>query len=633
VVNLKGVTFTTCPKYDDSWLIRAGSIVLDTGTQIGTARDARIDFMGVPLLYSPWLSFPLDTGRKSGFLFPTVGNTSSSGVQLSLPYYFNIAPNMDFTFEPTEYSKRGPDLGGDYRLLTSRQHGELQWNYLPWDSVYGASRSRVQLNDVAELPLDSRLTLNAENVSDPLYFQNFAQSPQGTSTAFLNRSALLSYRDEHWQVGAQAQQYQTIDYTLPVDDRPYARVPQLAVASRYTYDDFLHYGFDSEVVNFQHAAGAIGPQGWREDVMPQASLDFTGAGYFLRPAFAWRLTAYQLDDLLPGEVHAPSRSLPLASVDSGLVFEKPTGSRNQRTLTLEPRVQYLYVPYRNQDQLPVFDTAVPDLTPVQLFSTNRYVGPDRVSDANQVSVGVTSRLLDAVDGRQFLAATIGQTYYFSMPRVTLPGETPITDKRSDFVAQLAVTAFQHWSADMGVQWDPQTGGSERTLVNLQYKPAPDAVINLAYRYQRFTQPPEYVQGIVPIACVQVGSPQPPPAPGQPPMELPTCASQGYDQVDFSAGWPIRRNWTVFVRDVYSLRDSKELERFLGLEYRSCCWRLRLGARRYVSSFSGSQDTGIWLQLELAGLAGVGSASDASVSEEIRGYTPPGATTQRPGASY
>src|SRR5215469_305718 len=514
IVNLKGVTFTTCPKYDDSWLIRAGSIVLDTGTQVGTARGARIDFMGVPLLYSPWLSFPLDTGRKSGFLFPTIGNTSSSGAQLSLPYYFNIAPNQDFTFEPTLYSKRGADLGGDYRLLNSWQRGELQWNYLPYDSVYGASRSRVQLNDVAELPRDYRLTLDAQNVSDSLYFQNFAQSPEGTSTAFLNRSALLSYRDEHWLLNAQAQQYQTIDDTLPVDDRPYARVPQLVLGSRYSYD-FLRYGFDSEVVNFQHAAGAIGPEGWREDLMPQASLDFTGAGYFLRPALAWRYTAYQLDELLPGEVHAPSRSLPLASVDTGLLFEKATGSRNQRTLTLEPRVLYLYVPYRNQDQLPVFDTAIPDLTPVQLFSTNRYVGPDRVSDANQASVGVTSRLLDAGDGRQFLAATIGQTYYFSTPRVTLPGETPITGKRSDFVAQLSVAAFQHWSANMGVQWDPNQG-SERTLVNLQYKPAPDAVINLAYRYMRFTQPPEDVQGIVPIQCVPFGSPQPPAAPGQPP---------------------------------------------------------------------------------------------------------------------
>jgi LPS-assembly protein len=631
VLSLRGVTFTTCPLHNDAWLIKAESIVLDTRTEIGTGRDAKVDFMGVPLIYLPWMSFPLDTERKSGFLFPTVGNTSSSGVQLSTPYYFNLAPNMDFTFEPTIYTKRGADLGGDFRYLTVESRGELQWNYLPDDSVFGGTRSRVQFNDVSELPHDLRLTIDAQNVSDPLYFQDFSQTPEGTSTAFLDRSAILSYRDDHWQIDGQAQQYQTIDDTLPVDDRPYARVPRLAAASRYSYDDILLYGFDSEVVNFQHAAGAIGPEGWREDLMPQASLDFTGAGYFLRPALAWRLTAYQLDELLPGEVHAPSRSLPLASVDSGLVFEKPTGSRNQRTLTLEPRLLYLYVPYRNQNQLPVFDTALPDLTPLQLFSTNRYVGADRVSDANQMSAGVTSRLLDAVDGREFLTATIGQTYYFQTPRVMLPEETPVTGKRSDFVAQVAVTAFQNWSADIAEQWDAQTGTSERTMVNLQYKPAPDAVVNLAYRYERFTQVPEYVQGIVPITCLPVGSPlPPPPAPGQPPPELPTCDNQGFDQVDASAAWPIRRNWTVFLRDVYSIKDSKELERFFGFEYRSCCWRLRLGARRYVSSFTGAQDTGVWLQLELAGLAGVGSASDTSLTEEIRGYTPPGAYGQRLG---
>jgi LPS-assembly protein len=631
IVRLQGVTFTTCPLPNNSWLIKADSIELDTNTHIGTGRDARVDFMGVPLVYLPWMSFPLDNERKSGFLFPVIGNTSSSGVQLSTPYYFNIRPNMDFTFEPTLYSKRGIDLGGDFRFLTAQQHGELQWNYLPDDMVFGGSRNRIQLNDVAELPAQLRLTLDAQSVSDTLFFQDLSQSPQGTSTAFLNRSALLSYRDDHWRIDGQAQQYQTIDDTLPVDDRPYARVPQLFVGSRYGYADHLHYGFDSEVVNFQHAAGAVGPNGWREDLMPQGSLDFSGAGYFLRPALAWRFTAYQLDDLLAGETHAPTRNLPLASVDSGLQFEKRTGSRLQRTLTLEPRLMYLYVPFRNQQQLPVFDTAIPDLNPTQLFSTNRYVGPDRVSDANQVSIGLTSRLLDAADGRQFLAATIGQTYYFETPRVTLPQEAAPSGRRSDFVAQLSVSAFQNWTAEAGVQWDPVEQRSERTLINLQYKPAPDSVINVAYRYERFVLPAEYVQGIVPIACQSPDTPPAPPVAGQPPAALPTCDSQGYDQVDVSAAWPIQRNWNVFLRDVYSLHDSKELERFLGFEYRSCCWRLRLGARRYVSSFTGSQDTGIWLQLELAGLAGVGSASDTSLSEEIRGYTPADAATQKLGA--
>jgi LPS-assembly protein len=622
VLRLKGVTFTTCPASHEDWKLKADSITLDTRNQVGTGRDAHVDFLGVPLVYLPWVSFPLSSERKSGFLFPSLGSTSSSGFQLALPYYFNIAPNADFTFQPVEYTKRGPDLGGDLRFLTGSQHGELQWNYLPNDTLYGGSRNRVQLNDVAQLPADFRLTLDAQAVSDVFYFQDFSQSPAGTSTSFLNRSATLSYRDEHWSVDGQAQQYQTIDTTLLVDERPYARVPRLAVNSDYALFGMVHYGFESEIVDFQHSPSVAGlpplPTGWREDLTPAVSLDLAGAGYFFRPALAWRATFYQLADTLPGAPTSLSRTLPLASLDSGLVFERESGSRQQRTLTLEPRIQYLYVPYRDQNALPVFDTGLPDLNPVQLFRTNRYVGADRVSDADQLTAGLTSRLLDAQNGRQFLAATIGQSYYFTTPRVTLPGETPIAAPHSDFVAQLALTAFADWNADAGVQWDPERQRSERTQVNLQYKPSAEAVVNLSYRYQRFVQVPEFVQGVQ-LPCNPAGI-QPGVATG--------CDIQGFDQVDSSAAWPIHRSWNVFAREVFDLRNHEELERFAGFEYRACCWRLRLGARRYVSSFTGSRDTGIWLQLELAGLAGVGSASDTSLTEEIRGYTPADTSVQK-----
>jgi len=607
VLDLKGVTFTTCPTNDNSWQLKADSIVLDTRNKIGTGRNAQIDFMGVPLLYLPWLSFPLSSDRKSGFLFPTIGNTSYGGLQLSTPYYFNIAPNVDFTFEPTAYTRSGADLGGELRFLTASQHGELDWNYLPHDRLFGGSRDRVRFNDVADLPDFWRLTVNAEEVSDPFYFEDFSQGPEGASTAFLERSAVLSYRDEHWRIDGAAQQYQTIDYTLAVADRPYARAPWLTASSDYTLGSagFFHYGFESEVVDFQRPGGTTEVSGWRADLTPGVRLDFTGPGYFVRPALAWRATQYELQNTFPGEPGSPSRTLPIASFDSGLMFERPSGSHDQRKLTLEPRVLYLRVPYRNQDDLPVFDTALPDLlNPVELFRTNRYVGADRVSDADQMSVGVTSRLLDARDGRQFISGTFGQIYYFEPPRVTLPGELPSTEKRSDFVAQLALTAFQDWSAGIGVQWDPQTQGSERTQLNLQYKPANDAVVNLDYRYERYV----------------------------------------FDQIEVSGSWPIKRNWNVFIRDVYSLSDHEYsgqlgqtegpdsgvvvaprlvgfLERFAGFEYRSCCWRARLGVRRYVSTHTGSQDTGIWLQLELAGLASVGSASDAFLTEAIRGYTP------------
>ena len=328
--------------------MRAKDITLDTRSKIGTGRDAQVDFMGVPLLYLPWLSFPLSSDRKSGFLFPNIGNTSTGGLQLSAPYYWNIAPNADFTFEPTVFTKRGADLGGDLRWLSENQHGELDWNFLPYDREFGAERSRVRLNDVAELPEDVRLTLAAENVSDTEYFEDFSQGPEGASTAFLNRSADLSYRSEHWRVNAQAQEYQTIDIVnVAPTQRPYARLPQLIVDSDYSVGStvLLHYGFESEVVDFHRNIEGPDTNGWRTDLRPQVSLDLTGPGYFLRPAFAYRWTQYELDEVGNGQFErAPSRSLPIASIDTGLQFEKLTGSRDQRKLTLEPRVLYLYVP-------------------------------------------------------------------------------------------------------------------------------------------------------------------------------------------------------------------------------------------------------------------------------------------------
>jgi LPS-assembly protein len=617
VLDLTKVTFTNCPVGDNSWELRASEITLDTKNKIGTGHGAKIEFMGVPIIYLPWISFPLSNDRKSGFLFPSIGNTSSGGFQFSAPYYWNIAPNLDFTFEPTEYTRRGIDLGGDLRFLTANQHGELDWNFLPRDSNFctqnsegvetcGDSRNRVRLFDVAELPYNWLLTVNAENVSDTQYFEDFSKGPEGASTAFLERSALFSYRDEHWRIDAQAEQHQTIDIQdVQLYERPYARVPRIVVDSDWSYGEnlVLRYGFDSEVVNFRRSIDVQDSDGWRMDLMPRATVDMTGPGYFVRPGLAWRLTQYELDDLGPGFTErSPSRTLPIASFDTGLIFEKDTGSRDQRKLTLEPRLLYLWVPYRNQDALPVFDTALPDLNPIQLFRLNRYVGADRVSDANQLSIGVTSRLLDAGNGRQFLAVTLGQTYYFQTPRVTLPTETPATGDSSDFVAQISLTAYDDWSAEVAEQWDPQQQTSERTSLNLQYKPAPDKVINVGYRFERF----QFVPGQF----------------GQPGYE------EGFDQVEFSGTWPIKGHINIFAREVVSLRDNTELERFAGFEYRACCWRMRLGARRFVSSHDGSQDTGIWLQLELAGLAGVGSASDGFLTEEIRGYMPAEAPNSR-----
>ena len=619
LIRLQRVTFTTCPVNDQSWILRASRITLDTRERVGTGRNARIDFKGVPILYLPWVSFPLGNQRKSGFLFPTIGNTSRGGAQLSVPWYWNIAPNADFTFEPTEYTRRGPDIGGDFRYLTRRQHGELDWDYLPNDAAYHASRSRIRLESITELPGNVRLALQGENVSDTQYFEDFSTGPEGTSTPFLDRRAVLSYRDVHWNIEGMAQQFQTIDSTLLLDQRPYARVPDLTVSADYGWGpgNLIRYGFDSEVVDFRRSTGITG---WRLDLYPKASVNIVGPGYFVRPAVAWRATQYQLSNTLPGAPGSPSRTLPIASLDTGLQLERSAGSQDQRTITLEPRLMYLYVPYRNQSDLPVFDTAVPDLDPVELFRSNRYVGADRVGDADQLSAGVTTRLLNAVDGRQYLTATLGQEIYFTTPRVTLPGELPRTVRRSDLVAQLALTAFQHWSADAALQWNPQSSEMQRALVEVQYRPAPGRVVNVGYRFE---------QGIFDEAAIVSGQPVQTVICGT--RVTPSC---NVEQIEASAAWPIGRSWSVFARGVYSLADHEALERFAGFEYRSCCWSLRLGARRYVgarptssTARTGPQDTGIWLQLELTGLASVGSASDASLAEAIPGYTATEANSQ------
>ncbi|HEY1898563.1 MAG TPA: LPS assembly protein LptD [Steroidobacteraceae bacterium] len=636
ILRLQDVTFSTCPLTEEVWQIRAGTLTLDSGQHTGVARDASVDFDGVPILYLPWLSFPLDNERKTGFLFPSVGSNSRSGFFASAPWYWNIAPQADLQLTPTYYTRRGVDIGGDARYMTDDQHGELVWQFLPYDAqatgegLTDHDRSFVHLTQTTELPDDFRLHIDAANVGDSLYFQDFGQGPEGTSVAYLQRSAALSYRDENWRLAAQFEQYQTLDtieQLLDPTQRPYARLPQLTADSDFVVGSagILHYGFDSEVVNFDRD---IGVTGWRLDLRPDAILHFEGPGYFVRPGVAYEFTQYSLDNTAAGQARNPTRALPTGSLDTGLLFERPAGSGADRTLTLEPRMLYVYTPYRNQDQLPLFDTGLPDLNLVELFRTNRFVGVDRIGDADQVSTAVTSRLLATNTGQQYLSATLGQTYYFQPPRVQIPLE-PTTGLRSDLVAEVALTAYKNWSVNLGEEWDPQTRDSDRSIVELQFKPADDAVVNLAYRFQRDTPAESQAQAqALAAAFGEIYASQL--AQGFTPTQAQlraTALTQAYltpdslDQIEASTAWPILRNWNAYGRVVYALDQHQMLERFAGFEYRACCWGVRILARRALSNSTGRQDTGIFVQLELNGLASVGSEAGTFLGSAIRGYSP------------
>ena len=574
---LRSVTYTTCPKEAADWQLRASRITLDTDAKRGVGHDARLDFKGVPIFYLPYISFPLSDARQTGFLFPTIGSSSRSGLIVSAPWYWNIAPQQDLTLEPTLYSRRGVDAGLEYRWLTRDMHGTLNVNYLPNDRLLQASRSLVRLGDRWQLPRGWRLDLDAANASDVHYFEDFTDGAQTSSVIFLARRALLGYRDDVWRLAADLRHFQVLDAELTPEERPYAEFPRLSASAYWRSVPGLSSGFDSELVGFTRSTGVTG---WRANLRPQLNYDFSRPGWYLRPAAAWDFTAYSLSRTAPGEERTPTRSLPVLSVDAGLSFERDAGSGAARRVTLEPRLYYLYVPYRDQSALPVFDTALPDANLVSLFQPNRYVGGDRLSDANQLTVALGTQMFSSRSGQRYLSATLGQSFYVEEPRVALPGEVQDTRHRSDLIGDFDLRAYKDLSLRYVLAWDPQNSRTDKSSVTLQYRRSGAEVANLSYRFLR----------------------------GQ------------MEQADGSVAWPVGRHWDGYARSVYSLRDRKSIENFAGVQYRGACWGLRLVLHRSVSSRTGATDSGFYLQLELNGLSSVGTRADAFLESSIRGYS-------------
>jgi LPS-assembly protein len=664
-VKLVAVRYTSCPVGNEDWMLQASSISLDTKVQEGIARDVTMRFKDVPIFYTPYISFPLGDERKSGLLFPSFGHSGNNGFELEVPYYFNLAPNYDLTLTPGLLSARGVQLAEQFRFLTATSHGQIDATFLPNDSQFHSDRSYLHFTDVTDLKTGMRFDADIAGVSDSSYFEDFAVGSDQTSVTFLERRTDLFYYDDAWRVRGELQNFQTIDTTVPTtcpagiatppalcDQRPYSRVPRIQADALWPIlNSHFEFALDSEAVNFLRE---VGPTGVRLNVAPEIRWSNRGSGYFFEPAVGYDFTQYDLKNAAAigiGAPSTPSRTLPFARVDAGLVFTRDAGSQGQRTQTLEPRIVYSYVPYRNQDELPIFDTGLPDLNLTELFRTNRYVGEDRIGDANQVALATTTRLFDTVSGTQYLSATIGQIRYFSIPRVGLPavdssvasGETLVTVpgvnplalpgqalvnsrgqtmavmpgqyvsglplqtfapvgsgqtaalyRASDIVADVAVTAYKHFSFNFDYLWNPYTSQTDKSEVSLQYRPDPTRVVNLGYRFQQNV----LTQGVI------------------------------LKQWDGSFAWPVAAHWNTVGRWVYSLQDRKTIEQVAGFEYKSCCYRIQVVQRRYISNRNGGLDTSFALQLELTGLSSVGKRADSFLEQSIRGYS-----TRDPNAQY
>jgi len=580
--------YTTCVAPREDWYLQTRELELDSGRQVGTARDATVRFFGAPIFYSPWIEFPLNNERKSGFLVPTAGSSGARGLELSLPYYFNLAPNYDATVTPRIMSKRGLQIGGQFRYLLGsdgwQNGGEADVQILPDDRQTGETRYALVWRHQQQLGvpgLGAFVDLN--KVSDDKYFADLADRIAITSQTTLPREVGVSYGNGPWSLLARVQTFQTLqDPNAPIVP-PYNREPQVVGTLAETDWAGLTFSGFGEYARYR---SDILTQGARIVLYPQVAWKRSTPGWFFAVSTGVHMRHYDLDRPY-GEDNYRNLAIPITSVDAGLVFEREwTLFGIPFTHTLEPRAYYAYIPYHEQNTLPVFDTALDDYNFGQLFSPNRYIGNDRIGDANQLTIGVTSRLLQPGTGAERLRVALAQRFYFEAQRVTL-NELPRSASSSDILLAVEGRITDAWAFVGLVEQNLDLGQNERFNVAARYTPSPGRALSASYRFTRqFANPNgEYSE---------------------------------IKQIDLAAQWPVNPQWTLLGRFNYSLVDSKVLEAIAGVEYNGDCWAVRAVLHRLATTVDQT-NTSFFIQLELNGLARVGPSPLDLLRRSVPGY--------------
>lgn len=578
-LRMANVTYSTCDPDHLDWLLQAREVTLHKAEGKGEARAATLSFKGVPFLYLPSLSFPIDERRKSGFLVPSFGTSVTSGFDLKVPYYWNISPGQDATLTPRVLSKRGLQMNGEYRYLTASNQGRVGAEFLPNDRLAGKDRSLFSIRNSGVFAPRWTSDIDLNGVSDDKYFEDLGDSLSASSTAYLNRSIDAGYHASFWTFHSRVQDYQVLN-----GPDVYQRLPQLLLNGEMpTHPLGMDYSLQAEYDRFE-IHGAV-PTGSRIDLTPQISWPLGANAYTLTPTLGLRHTRYVLDNPGIGNASTPTRTTPVFDVDGDVYFERDINWRGMAlTQTLEPRLYYLYVPYRNQTDLPVFDSTDLDFGFDQLFRTNRFSGADRMGDANQLTLALTTRFLDSATAVQRLSASIGQIQYFRHRLVTVPGGRPAQNSdNSDLVADVQARLNQAWTAGASLIWNPANGQTDKSVLQVHYQPTPDRIINVAYRFR--------------------------------------AGGNGLEQTDISTSWPITRVWRLVGRWNRSLRDNHDLEKLAGFEYQSCCYAVRVVWRNYVNDITGggASNNAVFVQLELKGLTRVGQDVSGLLEHGILGY--------------
>lgn len=624
---LDNAIYTTCPANQQDWFLKMNSLDIDREQQVGVAHHAWVEFMDVPILYSPWMDFPLGDQRKTGFLAPIMGGSTKSGSELTLPYYWNIAPNMDATIAPRMMLKRGVMLNNEFRYLEPGYGGELHVDVLPNDALAGKSRGRFGWQHAQSLGGGFSGQLNFNRVSDNAYYRDLSNAVNITSHVNLLQDASLTYGAGWWGSTARLQHYQTLQDPLAPISVPYARLPQITLnaGQRYAGTNLAFYG---EYTSFSHPTAL---NGQRLVAIPSVSYPLVNTpGYYLTPKFTLHTTQYVMGGNNATALPDSSRVLPMLSLDSGATFERNISLFGKSYLnTLEPRALYVYVPYKNQDQLPVYDSGQAPFSFAQMFSENRLVGNDRVGDANQVTIAVVSRFLGEEDGAEHLKLSVGERFSFRSPKVNLVAPTT-TDNKSDILLAADGRLSQAWSLLSELQYSPGMSRIQHYNVTVSYRPETGKVLNLGYRFVS-----DSLGVLIPGVAAATGTAVVngvvyPTIWGVPYKTVGgnnySVASPASSQINLSGQWPLHKHWSAVGQWNYSFRDKRLLSGIAGLEYNESCWTLRLvahsftvGALLTTAGIAPQTSTGIFLQLELNELVKVGSDPLMLLKQSVPGY--------------
>jgi len=581
---LKDFRYTTCVAGNDDWYLTSREVDLDRSRLVGTARNASIIFKGVSILYSPYLDFPLSNERKSGFLTPVFGSTSSRGIEMSIPYYLNLAPNYDATLTPRVMTRRGLQINGQARYLFPDMAGEADAEVLP-DRITGTNRYGLSWKHNQNFGFLPGLAgyVNIQKVSDDAYFTDLSDRLVVTSQSTLPREGGFVYNRGPFSLLTRIQRFQTLQDPANPITPPYFREPQLLMTMSPVEWKGLDFQASGEFVRFHQSALVNGD---RTVLYPSVTWAQRGNAWFVNARTGLHMTHYDLDNATLAESHL-NRVVPISSVDGGLVFERDANLFGKAfTQTLEPRAYYVYIPYRRQDQIPAFDTAIDEFNFSQLFTENRYLGSDRIGDANQLTLAAVTRFSDPQTGEERMRFAIGQRYYFQDQRVTLT-EAPRTANTSDLLLSGEGRLSDAWSAAGTFEYNLNHPQTERLDLGVRWQPGPGRVLNASYRYIR----------------QQVD---------------PTGNTSQLKQVDFSGQWPFLDGWSVIGRWNYSLVDGKTLEGVAGLEYNAGCWAFRIVGQRLTTTTQLASKS-VFVQFELNGLARLGTNPIDVLKRSVPGY--------------